>query len=343
MCAACEGHEQPPSPRANTHPVCGSSASAGAGRESPHGAKGMAFQRLARHAKSWSLGLALACAAGCVKEKGVRWRAPAFSKAWDLRVGSGAEYRVSCSYAATCVIDLAVVGEEPRRGGKMYWLEISSRLPGSPEPFVNKALFYREGDSVVFVRAITQLPGRPAMELPRSWLPQWTRGELAAATGFIEPYTTAGFGTAPSPGTVTSQYVPGFFGPATGLSEIPKAVPVREEWIGVPAGRYRAQLWSMHASAAPWLLAGGSVRVYIAREAGPFGIVKASFGEAGTYALPSAMLLTRVLSGAKDAIVSKPLSARPDVLWGWIWDQWARGRPALCLPQLGLPEPGAPG
>jgi len=116
-----------------------------------------------------------------------RWRAPAFSAVWNLKVGLGAEYEATCSYAAESVVDLAIIGEQGRGQREMYWMEISSRYPGSLRPFVNKALFYRKRNDVVFVRGVTQLPGRPPMDVPDRWLAKWTRGELAAAVGLSSP------------------------------------------------------------------------------------------------------------------------------------------------------------
>ncbi len=274
-----------------------------------------------------------------------RWHAPAFSAAWNLKVGFGAEYEATCSYAAESVVDLAIIGEQGRGKRKMYWMEISSRYPGSLRPFVNKALFYRKRNDLVFVRGVTQLPGRPPMDVPDRWLAKWTRGELAAAVGFIEPYTRANFSPTPSAEghAVGATYPPGFFGLEVGLSEIPEATPLGEKALIVPAGNFRTRLWHMNATSAPWLVDGGPVRVWVASGAGPFGIVKASMQVKGAFALSSAMVLTRVYTNAKDSIVGRPLPSQPDVLWHWIWEHWASGRPGLCLPQVGLPEPGAPG
>lgn len=295
--------------------------------------------------------LALGSQVACVQGQGVRLRVPAFSVGWKLVVGSGAEYRATCGSPGAspdptdtgrALLDLAIVGEQ--RVGKRtgYWLELSSRPDRNRPPFIVKALFFREPGRVVFVRAITQLPGRPPMTLPADWLYPWVRGVTAAAVGFIEPYARNPY----SHGGSWALYPLGFFDVQRGILELPKAKELRQETVTAPAGTFACRRWRMHASVTPWLLQSGRVDVWLAGGAGPFSLVKATMrvkGGIGGLRSPSRMLLVRVLTNAPDKIAGKPLRSQPDKLWYWIWEQRAQGKPEPCLPQLGLPTAGAPG
>ncbi len=309
----------------------------------------MAFQRLAKHAKTWPLALALACAAGCVKEKGVRWRLPPYSTDWNLSVGSGAEYDATCPGEKT-IVDIAIVGKQAVGTQQGYWLEVSSHFPGSQRIFVSDALFYLDGDNVVFVRGVGQVPGLAPMELPEGWLFGWARGSAAVAYGYVIPYSTASW-LIPEGGNNSTHVspvwsyeeggaYPGVFGGFSGEGLPATAKRLGLATVTTPAGTFITRTWRtkgyIGSRARP-------VYTWTAKGAGPFGVVKASLQAPRNPAESWGMVLTRVLSNATSRVAAHPLPANPHLLWHKIWKNWRNHKPALCLPQIGTFQGGPPG
>lgn len=273
----------------------------------------------------------LATLAGCVKQKGVRWREPAFASSWNLRVGSGAEYRATCQWGSPTVVEIAIVGEEEIGTREAYWLEISSRVADSPAEAVLKTLFYLNRNQVVFFRGALQLPGYPAAELPESSLFTWTRGELALISGYVEPYAALGN---PCPTTVgdTTCYIDLDALPA----ELPKSEREGSAALDTPAGTFASQRWRFRGSSSPWRPEGRPIEVWLASDAGPFGLVKAQMRDPSNY--NSNLNLVRVLADARDKITGPPVWVQRNKLRDWVL-QPKDPLLQVCFPQVGLPYP----
>ncbi len=309
----------------------------------------MGERSITQIAAAGAVALALASAAGCVKEKGVRWRVPAYSTDWRLSVGSGAEYDATCPGEKT-IVDIAIVGKQAVGTQQGYWLEVSSHFPGSHRVFVSDTLFYLEGTDIVFVRGIVQVPGIPAMELPQGWLYGWAHGNAAVAYGYVSPYSTASILIPQIENNSThvgreSDYsmggaYPGVFGgvAATDLPTTAKELSLAT--VATPAGTFITRTWRtkgyIGSQARP-------VYTWTAKGAGPFGVVKASLQAPRNPAESWGMVLTRVLSNATSRMPTQPLPANPHLLWHTIWKSWRDHKPALCMPQIGTFQGGPPG
>lgn len=285
--------------------------------------------RLKRRMLASALPLVLGALAGCIKQKGVSWRAPAFAPSWNLRVGSGAEYRATCHWGSPTVVEIAVVGEEQIAGRKAYQLEISTRQTGSPAEVVLKSLFYRNQRQVVFLRGVLRLPGRPAAELPDSWLFTWTRGELALVSGYIDPYKAPVYLCQDGVSTCSENLT---ILPA----DLPPSRSVGKEVLGTPAGPFTSQLWRFRDSSTEWRPEGRPINVWIASDAGPFGVVEARLRDPYNY--NADLTLTRVFTDVRDRIAGTPLRVQRNELRDWVLQP---KDPLLhvCFPQVGLPAP----
>ncbi len=266
------------------------------------------------------------------KAVAIWWRAPSFASGWGLTVGSGAEYRASCSWGKPTSLGLAIVGEEKIGRREGWWLEAWARTPGQRNGFATKSLFYLAGDRAVFVRGVVKLPGHRPAELPRSWLFTWSRGELALASGFIEPYMSLSLSF---PKQSMLQAVPVSEFPA----ELPRASKTRLQTVNTPAGRFISQGWRFGSVSEPWRLDGRPINVWLSRGAGPFGLVGARMRDSS--AAWCDLLLVRILNTAKDTIGDRAAHIPSWRLTDWV-SQKAGPLAHACLPQLGLPSlPGA--
>lgn len=265
---------------------------------------------------------------------GFRWPAPAFASEWNLSVGSGAEYEAKPASGSEYLIDLETVGRGKADGHAGFWLRISSWLPHSRQRFVNDAFFYRRGRDIVFLRGATQIPGRPRMELPELWMFPWTRGEAAMISGYIAPYASGYYSALLSNYWWWGQsYDSGFFSFLIQQpSKIPDARLVSTAEVTTPAGTFSCGRWRF----------GGSppVEVWIAKGAGPFGIVKAQVSGRSGEGVPERVILERVQVGTTARFEAVPLRPDPVKLWNWIWQE-RRTLLQLRLPQVGLPAPFA--
>ncbi len=284
-----------------------------------------------------------------IAEQYFRSHAPAFSSQWNLTVGSGAEYDAQCSYGVECIADLSIVGQENFKGHEAYWMEIVTRHPDSSEQFINKALFYLDGENIVFPSAITQVPGHPAMMVPHDWIFTWARGELALASGYIEPYRWGLYSMERSSyldstddcAIENSSYEECYF---EALQQMPNGLPgvsrIGTESLTTSAGTFNAEHWRFHAVSERWRLDPSPIDVWTAKGAGPFGIVRVRMHDVAVRDNPtklSFMTLSHVFSDVQDKISGAPRPADAPQLWQWLWD----GRRTLltwCVPSLGLPE-----
>jgi hypothetical protein len=260
------------------------------------------------------------------KAAAIWWRAPAFASGWKLAVGSGAEYRTTCSWGEPTTIDLGIAGEEKVGRREGWWLEVATRTARSRNRFATKSLFYLDGDRAVFVRGVVKLPGHPPADLPNSWLFAWSRGELALVSGFIEPYNGLELSF---PGQAMLQAVPVSQFPA----RLPGASKTRLRRLNTPAGKLIAQGWRFGPVSEPWRLEGRPINVWLSRGAGPFGLVRARMRDSS--AAWSKLLLTRVLDKAKDTVEGRAAHIPSWELTDWIFQ---KDDPLVdgCLPQLGL-------
>jgi hypothetical protein len=284
-----------------------------------------------------------------VADQYFRAHAPAFASQWNLTVGSGAEYDTQCSYGVECLVDLAIVGQENFHGHQAYWMEITTRHPDSApgDEFINKALFYLDGKNIVFPEAITQLPGHAPVVVPSQWIFTWARGELALASGYIEPYRWGLYSQisittgVDSCAVISDRYQECYF---QEFEQIPNGLPgtshVGDESITIPAGTFAAEHWRFHAAPERWRAEPDPMDVWIAKNAGPFGIVRVRMHDHAVGDQPakiSYMSLDRVFTDAQDKITGAPQQADPAELWQWLY----QGRKTLltwCVPSLGLPE-----
>lgn len=298
----------------------------------------MAARRIPQGAAAAVLAAALALTGACVKQKTVRWKMPAFASVWNLKVGSGAAYEAGCTWGDPSRIEIAIVGEEAVGTQRGYWLEVSSAHPGSSKEFVTKALFYEKDKHVTFVRAVAKVPGHPPMELPDAWMFGWTRGLLALAAGYIEPYQGEVRPTSRGVFVLGPGYPPGYFSKLTDLpSELAKAKRLGLQKLATRAGSFAAQHWRFKAASEPWRPDGRPVDIWLAGKAGPFGLVKARLRDSSD--MKADMVLTRIVSDATDKIAATPERADADKLWQWSLQ--GRDTPSfLCLPQVGLPGYG---
>ena len=288
-----------------------------------------------QHRPQWAAALALAAltpGTPRVPTHGIRWPAPAYVADWNLKPGLRANYETNCQPGVRCEVDLAILGEQDVKGRRLYELRISSRLARSPSDFVNDAKFTIRDGSLVFLEETAEVPGHPPMELPPLWAFTWTRGEAAMVSGYTAPYTWGVF-TVQAPSSCSGwgrMYNPCFFSTLSSQpSGIPRANALSEEVVRTPAGTFRCRHWRFQG--------GPDADVWIAKGAGPFGIVKAR-----ARGWPRGRTLTLTLTGveavAPSAVAAPPSPPRPDELWTWIWQQ-RDILTNLCLPQLGLPWP----
>lgn len=297
---------------------------------------------------------------------------PRFASAWNLTVGSGAEYRVHCRFAYSCFLTISVIGKTQVKGNPAYWIEISSRREGASVGLVSKLLLSlrrKKGkrSRAAFLRGVAQVPGRPPMILPDSWLQPWAHGFFQTAVGYLPPpidgvstILRIPYGRA-STGRVWRWAVPGrtyyydyFYSLAPNWWRHPPGVSrAGSEIVKTPAGTFAATRWKYKGKRGD---------VWIAKGAGPFGVVRAegptisysvnAMAEVEGLLVPeayfraakkdpnapwSAMVLTRVMTDAKDQITGAPASPTDATkLWHWLWEERKQLLP-VCLPQLGLP------
>ena len=311
--------------------------------------------RFARFAFCAALVLAVIAIAAPLRKSPVvadqyfRTHAPAFAAQWNLAVGSGAEYDTQCSYGVECLVDLSIVGQENFHGHQAYWMQIATRHPGSApdDQFINKALFYLDRKNIIFPQAITQLPGHPAVVVPSQWIFTWARGELALASGYIEPYrwglysnlsVTTGMDSC---AVIGVKYQECYF---QEFEQIPNGIPgashVGDESITTSAGTFTAEHWRYPAESERWRTDPDPMDVWIAKGAGPFGIVRVRMHDRAVGDQPmkiSYMTLNRVFTDAQDKIAGAPEQAAPADLWQWLY-QGRRTLLTWCVPSLGLPE-----
>lgn len=285
-----------------------------------------------------------------IAEQYFRSHAPAFASQWNLTVGSGAEYDAQCSYGVECIVDLSIVGRKNFEGHEAYWMEIVTRHPDSSEQFVNKALFYLDGKNIVFPTAVTELPGQSAVIVPQQWIFTWARGELALASGYIEPYRWGLYSHILAPhrrdtsddcAVVTGRYQECYF---QELEQIPNGIPgasrVGTESIITPAGTFNTEHWRFRASEERWRPDPSPIDVWIAKGAGAFGIVRVGMHDPAAKDNPaklSFMTLSRVVSDSQDKISGEPQPADPAQLWLSLY-QDRKTLLRWCVPSLGLPE-----
>lgn len=275
-------------------------------------------------------------------QKSVSWPAPAFASQWKLAAGSGSDYSATCHWSDESTVRLAIVGREQAANHEAYWLEISSHRPTLQDSFIMKTLFYPQGRKVVFTRTVVQLPGHPPVELPQDWMFEWTRGALALAAGYIEPYgpgapvsesqkEAAGF-------VFPAEYPLGYFRALTIYpSELPKARRAGAEIVRTPGGIFASERWRFGAPGEPWRPFARPIEVWISEGAGPFALVEAKMRD--RYGGEADLNLIRVVANAQDQIAGRPEPVPVDKLWTWMWEQ-RHGVLSVCFPQVGLPPPG---
>jgi len=131
-----------------------------------------------------SVTLALTCSASSGSWR-IHRRMPSFAGVWSLTVGSAAVYDVA-SQRGKSTVELAIVGNESVDGKDGYWVEISSRPDGHTGEAVLRALIYRDGLDIVFVRMILQLPGEAPMELSK-YFDGWVIHYSQIISGYSSP------------------------------------------------------------------------------------------------------------------------------------------------------------
>jgi hypothetical protein len=268
-----------------------------------------------------------------------------------------------------CILTIAIVGKERVRQHEAYWLEVYSHPEGGPVVLVNKVLFFvdargKRRPKVEFVRGIAQLTGHPPMVLPNDWLQRWARGDFQAAIGYFQVPIDGVTYLSQVPYGKNNHYPigPGCCGGYFYVLDMvnidrfpPRIIDRGTEQVSVPAGGFTSQHWTYQRDRGD---------VWIAKGAGPFGVVKAGgptvahatekMAEgSGPFAVPkslyeerrrhpsapvSSMTLVRVFNNAHDIIDQRP--GRPDAprLWLWLWEARKSLLPEMCLPDLGLPR-----
>lgn len=281
-----------------------------------------------------------------------RDRVPTVASAWNLADGSGAEYEADSGRSVRTFLTLSVVGHEQFTGKRAYWVEITSRLENSNREWVNKALLTVDSQNVTIPTAITQLPGRPPMTVPSVWMSTWARGELALMAGYIEFYGWGSYALVPvlrgpdACQSIGSRYEECYFlGLRTWPNSLPKAKDLGPDTVTTPAGTFACEHWRFNTKSEGWRRNPGPTDVWLAKDAGPFGIVRARTYDRVDYMQPmtqsAEMNLTRIVADAKDKITIVPQSAQPATLWSWLWQQ-RNDLVRFTLPQLGLPAISLP-
>jgi hypothetical protein len=177
-------------------------------------------------------------------------------------------------------IELAVVGKETLAGKDGYWTEISGPAVRilAPRPGVLaqwekvgdttfKAFFYAGPKGIVFTRMIVQTQDNGPVELPNDFdylAPDYLR--IAAGYRIY--------------GSSDLMY-----------SEVPKTDDLGRETVTTPAGTFSCEHFRYQHNLGD---------VWVAREAAPFGLVKAVTKDRTT------ITLTRLLTNAKDKITAAP-------------------------------------
>ena len=128
--------------------------------------------------------LTLACGASTGSWR-IHRRVPSFAGVSNLAVGSAAAYELD-GQKGKSTVELAIVGTESVDGKDGYWVEISSRPEGHTGESVVKALIYRNGLDLVFVRMILQLPGEAPIELSK-YFDGWVIDYSQVISGYSSP------------------------------------------------------------------------------------------------------------------------------------------------------------
>jgi hypothetical protein len=94
------------------------------------------------------------------------FKKPSFTKVFHPVVGQGAEYETTSKRGSadkTSKMDMGIVGKESVNGKDAYWMQVILEVDKG-QTMVSKMLM-NPGD-FQSTRVITQMPGRPAMEMP---------------------------------------------------------------------------------------------------------------------------------------------------------------------------------
>lgn len=212
-------------------------------------------------------------------------RMPSFAGVWNLTVGSAAVYDVA-SQRGKSTVELAIVGNESVDGKDGYWVEISSRPDGHTGEAVLRALIYRDGLDIVFVRMILQLPGEAPIELSK-YFDGWVIDYSQVISGYSSPVEESYGVSSRERGYIDY----GALEAANASVNLPKAEDLGAENVTAPAGTFSVHHFRYRHNSGD---------VWVAEQAAPFGLVKALTKDHIT------ITLARLAAHAKDKITATP-------------------------------------
>jgi hypothetical protein len=262
-----------------------------------------------------------------VAQNSIRLSGPNYVGVWNLKLRSGAVYDLKLPGGKNSTLELAVVGEESINGKQAYWVEISSPADGGPVQLVVKMLFYLDTRSakpthnpvswlfsdtapkndIVAMRMIFQRPGYAPID---AFAGMNTHGANSPEfLGILSGYRFR------DPDTYEFDSEGTYF--REEAMRVPKTKLQGKEDVATPARTFSCDhLKFQH----------GAGEIWITPEAPPFGLVKAVAKDNTT------MVLTRLLTGAKDKITDPPVRVdvkQVDDLTGDLWD-WIETIPKMA-------------
>ncbi|MBZ5563115.1 MAG: DUF3108 domain-containing protein [Acidobacteriia bacterium] len=128
-------------------------------------------------------GIALCVAASVWAQMGrMGPQMPSMPGKFNPEVGTGAQYQMQAKNM-NMNFTYAVVGKESVDGGTGYWMEIRTTGGQMPGEMVTKQLMVIDGDKVGIKKMITQVAGRPPMEMPGMMMSRVQQGQAQAESG----------------------------------------------------------------------------------------------------------------------------------------------------------------
>ncbi len=242
-------------------------------------------------------GLLAAFSAGANAGEHIDRNRPAFASAWNLVVGSGAEYADDYDGRTVGSQDMAIVGTASIHGRTGFWVEFF-RPESAPEQLAEKSLILVEPKKVVFVRTIVQVAGYGPMEIPAGFMLMFCRANMEAMDGYLfaRPAMT--------PQEAQATHYPNALMLAHEWSDVPKAKEIGTETVTTPAGTFLCQHWQFSRHRGD---------IWVSKGAGPFGLVKSLLVNNRTHTT-QARILERVFTDAQDKIVAPLRPSKLDKL-----------------------------
>jgi hypothetical protein len=116
--------------------------------------------------------MAFALAAGSARSQmGMRNGPPGLTGLWHPTVGAGAMYEIQSEGRPTRPFDFAIIGKEKVQGNDAVWVEFTIGAEQIGNMVIKELVSFDAAKmEMTTFKAVMQLPGRPAMELPEEMM-----------------------------------------------------------------------------------------------------------------------------------------------------------------------------